>query len=220
MNDGILQNLLKSVSESISDFIRSSLFIETSLHRAALKLCISKQAARYFGEHNCADKFCADKFSPLFAHTSIPTYLIHTSAFKQGADSTSVGYTTSTALKSTPPLTKRKRKESLPCSVHEFCTYLSQYLPWLQTIQKQNGKNRKQLTNLTWQIISRKVIPTSLLLLRLPNIRNHKKGTILPNHLNLTSLLFADILLQQVTSAAHATDRAHERPPHCQCMGD
>lgn len=31
-------------------------------YRVALKLCISKEAARYFKEHVCADKFCADKF--------------------------------------------------------------------------------------------------------------------------------------------------------------
>lgn len=130
MNDRILQNLLKSVFESILNLFTHDSSLKCPFYRATLRLSISKKKAKYFKEHVCTDKFCGDKFPQLFAHTSIPTYLIHTSAFKQGADSTSVGYTTSTALKSTPPLTKRKRKGSLPCSVHEFCTWLFQYLPF------------------------------------------------------------------------------------------
>lgn len=50
-----------------------------------------------------------------------------------------------------------------------------------------------------------------------PPIRK-RKGTILPKHLNLTSLLFVDILLQQVTSASicyrQSTGEATTLPTH------
>ena len=204
-------------------------------YRAALKLCISIEAARYFENLSALINSAQINFHPFFLiPVSPPTSFTPPPLSKEQIPP--VWAIPLRLLWNRLPLwQKGKKKGSLPCSVHEFCTYASQYLPFWFPNEKLSFVNagchyyaanyaktkwEKQITphKPHTKNYLQKVIPSSLLLLRLPNISKHKKQTILPNHLNLNCLLFVDVILQQVTSAGacyrQSTREATTLPTH------
>lgn len=83
------------------------------------------------------------------------------------------------------------------------------------------GKNRLLLRNLTCQTISSKVISSSLLLLRLFNIRKQRRRGLFCQTTWISPAFrsFADYCSKWLLLAC-ATGRAQERQPHCQCVED